>query len=323
MVGIGRAAKNGILIKGGSTLEELAGIKNIVFDKTGTLTTGDFRIKNINVPGASSEKEIIDALFNMEQHSSHPIAKSIVTALRGKTSPKKFSDIREEKGLGISARDEEGNFFQIGSFRMAGKKTSDNTHNIYILKNDKLIGTVDIEDSVKPCLKEAMNFFRSKNISPVLLSGDTKKKCQDLALQLGIEKVFAEQRPADKLSLIEKLVKESPAAMVGDGINDAPALARSTVGISLSNATQVAIQSAQVILLRGKDLSQLVEAYKISTHTLLTIRQNLFWAFFYNVAAIPIAAAGFLSPMVGALSMAFSDVIVIGNSIRLKSKKLR
>ncbi len=125
-----------------------------------------------------------------------------------------------------------------------------------------------------------------------------------------------------KLELIDKFVKESTTAMVGDGINDAPALAKATVGVSLSNATQIAIQSAQIILLKGKDLSQLVTAHQISKHTLITIKQNLFWAFFYNIVAIPVAAFGFLSPTIGALTMAFSDVIVIGNSIRFKTKKL-
>ena len=128
--------------------------------------------------------------------------------------------------------------------------------------------------------------------------------------------------PNQKLEVIAKMNDEKITAMVGDGINDAPALAKSSVGISLSNATQVAIQSSQIILLNKHDLLQLKEAHLISKHTLITIKQNLFWAFFYNVVAIPIAASGLLSPMVGALAMAFSDVIVIGNSIRLKRKKL-
>lgn len=155
-----------------------------------------------------------------------------------------------------------------------------------------------------------------------MLSGDGKAKCDALAKQLNITKVYSEQSPAQKLETIERLNKEQPTAMVGDGINDAPALAKASVGISLSNATQVAIQSAQIILLKNNDLSSLAEAHLISKHTLITIKQNLFWAFIYNIVAIPIAAAGFLNPMVGALAMAFSDVIVIGNSIRLKTKKL-
>jgi Cu+-exporting ATPase len=155
------------------------------------------------------------------------------------------------------------------------------------------------------------------------LSGDSKSKCDEIAEKTGIKNSYSEQSPAQKLEIIEKLNASAPTAMVGDGINDAPALAKAAVGISLSNATQVAIQSAQIILLKSNDLSSLAEAHLISKHTLITIKQNLFWAFFYNVIAIPIAAAGLLNPMIGALAMALSDVIVIGNSIRLKTKKLK
>ena len=133
--------------------------------------------------------------------------------------------------------------------------------------------------------------------------------------------IYGEQHPQQKLYLIEKLASDTPTAMVGDGINDAPALAKATIGVSLSDASQVAIQSAQIVLLKGK-LENLSKAFAISKHTLLTIKQNLFWAFAYNIVAIPIAAMGFLNPMWGALFMAFSDVIVIGNSIRLKTKKI-
>ncbi|MBP7437776.1 MAG: HAD-IC family P-type ATPase, partial [Bacteroidia bacterium] len=137
-----------------------------------------------------------------------------------------------------------------------------------------------------------------------------------------IEEGFAEQHPREKLEIIGKLSAEAPTAMVGDGINDAPALAKAGVGISLSEATQVAIQSSQVILLRSDDLRNLLDALEVSRLTYRTIRQNLFWAFLYNVVAIPIAAAGYLSPMLGALSMAFSDVIVVGNSLRLRTRKI-
>ncbi len=322
MVGIGRAAKQGILIKGGRTLEAFARVRTVVFDKTGTLTTGDFRIKNISAVNGTSEKELGDILYSLEQHSSHPIARSVVNELKQKAGAMKLADIKEEKGLGISATDASGNKLRAGSFRIAQEQHMDSSHNIYVLKNDQLIGTVDIEDSIKPGAREAVDFLKQENITSVLLSGDSKKKCEEVAVQTGIEKVFAEQHPAEKLQLIDNLVKEHATAMVGDGINDAPALAKASVGVSISNATQVAIQSAQIILLKEKDLSQLETAYRISRHTLITVKQNLFWAFFYNVIAIPIAAAGLLSPMIGALAMAFSDVIVVGNSIRLRSKKL-
>ncbi len=322
MVGIGRAAKRGILIKGGNTLEEFAKIKNIVFDKTGTLTTGEFQIKNITCFN-SSEEEVKEILFQLEQHSSHPIAKSMVRELAAMHSSKTFSDIVEEKGLGISAVDVDKNEYKIGSYKIAKALTADNSHNAYILKNGVLIATVDLTDELKANVKESITSLKAAGINSILLSGDTKAKCDALAEKVGITTIYSEQSPEQKLVIIEKLNSENATAMVGDGINDAPALARAAVGISLSNATQVAIQSAQIILLKSNDLSSLAEAYLISKHTLITIKQNLFWAFFYNIVAIPIAAAGLLNPMIGALAMAFSDVIVIGNSIRLKTKKLK
>jgi Cu+-exporting ATPase len=322
MVGIGRAAKKGILIKGGSTLEEFAKIKNIVFDKTGTLTTGEFKIGAINVLGNTSEDEVKSILFYLEQHSSHPIAKSLVAELKDKITDRKFIDIKEEKGLGISAKDEQNNSYQVGSYKIAAGQTLSDMHNVYVLKNEVLIATVDLIDTLKENVQSAINDLQQQGIEPVLLSGDSRKKCEELAKKLNIKVVYSEQLPSQKLEIIEQLTKVHTTAMVGDGVNDAPALAKASVGISISNATQVAIQSAQIVLLKSNDLSQLNEAYLISKHTLITIKQNLFWAFFYNIVAIPIAAMGFLNPMVGALAMAFSDVIVIGNSIRLKNKKL-
>ena len=321
MVGIGRAAKNGILIKGGSTLEEFAKVKNIVFDKTGTLTTGNFKINSINIHNGVSEEEVKEILYSLEIHSSHPIAKSIVAALKGIVG-REFKTVKEEKGLGITAQDHQNNIYQIGSYKIASEFPKNEIHDIYVFKNNILIATVDIEDDVKLNVKETIDEFNKVGINTILISGDNRKNCEFLAQKVNINKVYSEQSPAQKLALIEILTKEGSTAMVGDGINDAPALAKATVGISLSNATQVAINAAQIILLHNNDLSTLRHANLISKHTLLTIKQNLFWAFFYNIVAIPIAACGLLSPAFGALTMAFSDVIVIGNSIRLKTKKL-
>ena len=325
MVGIGRAARKGILIKGGNTLEEFAKIKNIVFDKTGTLTTGNFKIKNITTYKNEKEEDIKEILFQLEQHSSHPIAKSIVAELKGTIVSKQFENIKEEKGLGISAVINEShkvNKYQIGSYKIAAHLTLSDMHSVYVVKNNELIATLDLEDEIKTNAKQLITNLHNAGITTYMLSGDNKLKCEALATKLTIDAVYSEQLPSQKLELIDKLVKEAPTAMVGDGVNDAPALAKATVGISLSNATQVAIQSAQIILLKSNDLSILTDAHLISKHTLITIKQNLFWAFFYNIVAIPIAAMGFLSPGLGALAMAFSDVIVIGNSIRLKTKKL-
>ena len=322
MVGIGRAAKKGILIKGGSTLEQLAVAKNIVFDKTGTLTTGNFIIEKTKLYALVSEQELKNILFSLEQHSSHPIAKSIVNYLSADATPFELVDVKEIKGRGLEAKDAAGNQYQLGSYRLVEGLSEVEEHSIYILKNKELIAGVDIQDELKENVAATITLLNQQNLNTVMLSGDSEEKCNALAAEIGIKTVYSQQFPNEKLSKIDALQKISPAVMVGDGINDAPALAKASVGISLSNATQIAVQTAQIVLLNDKDLSQVYEAYLISKHTLKTIKQNLFWAFAYNIVAIPIAAFGFLNPMVAALAMAFSDVIVIGNSIRLKRKKL-
>lgn len=322
MAGLGRAAKKGILIKGGQTLEEFSRVEKIIFDKTGTLTTGKFTIKKITAYNGTAEEKISDLLYSLEKNSSHPLAKSVVENLKNKAQTVELSNIKEEKGLGISAKDKEGNEIKAGSFRMA-ENANNASHNIYLFINGKLAAGVDLEDEIQLFAKQAIALLNTSGRETILLSGDKKERCEKLAAELGIKKVFSEQTPAQKLSLIEQLSANSKVAMVGDGINDAPALAKAHIGISLSNATQIAVQSADIILLGNLGMKQLYEALLISKHTLLTIKQNLFWAFFYNVVAIPIAAVGLLSPMIAAFSMAFSDVIVIGNSIRLKTKKIK
>ena len=320
MVGLGRAAKRGILIKGGNTLEAFAKVKNIVFDKTGTLTTGKFRIEKINCD-QDVLSEVKNILFNLELNSSHPIAKSIVDELKNSSEKLSISNIKEHKGKGIEGMWNEHHYL-LGSYCMAAGLTNDNSHHLYLLKNAVLIASIDIQDEIKENVQESIRELQENGITSIMLSGDRKEKCERLAKELGIAEVYSEQLPNEKLQKIAELNKITPTAMVGDGINDAPALAKAHVGISLSSGTQIAIQSAQVVLLKGNDLSQVNEALQISKHTLLTIKQNLFWAFSYNIVAIPIAAFGFLNPMWGALFMAFSDVIVIGNSLRLKKKKI-
>ncbi len=323
MVGIGRAARSGILIRGGSTLETFSKIQTIVFDKTGTLTTGNFRIRNI-LPGPGMSKEMVmSVLYHMEIHSSHPIAKSIVkeSGQYAAGIPLRLISVKEDKGMGMLAVDHENNQYRLGSFNMVKEYTNDPSHSVYLVRNGQMAATLDLEDELKPNVKEVIQYLKKKSVRTVLLSGDSQKKCEAIAKETGIDEVYGGRMPHEKLEIIEKLGASSLVAMVGDGINDAPALAKAAVGVSLSNASQTAIQSAQVILLQG-NLEYLVNAMRISTHTMRTIRQNLFWAFFYNAAAIPVAAAGLLSPMIAALAMAFSDVIVVGNSIRLKTKKI-
>lgn len=317
VVAVGGMAKRGILIKGGVTIDKFAKIKRIVFDKTGTLTTGRFEIKEIHTHKA--DKDYIESLLlGIEKYSSHPIAKSIVEALSKKNiKPMAFEKAEVVKGMGVIGWDSDNNKFEVGSHRMLKGASVTGEYNIYIHKNGDLLATVDIEDEIKQDAKELMQFLKKQGISVVMLSGDSRKNCMTVAEKLGIEEVYYEKMPNEKLEIIKKLNKEEDTAMVGDGINDAPALAKAGVGISLSNATHVAVESAQIILLNGR-LSLLIPALRLSKKTLTTIKQNLFWAFFYNVLAIPFAAAGFLKPIMAALAMALSDVIVVFNSLRLK-----
>ncbi len=199
--------------------------------------------------------------------------------------------------------------------------TNEQNHNVYVLKNDQLIGWIDVEDELRPEAKEVVEFLKRKHIRTILLSGDRKEKCDHIATQLGIDEVIAEQSPAQKLETISQLNQSSPTAMVGDGVNDAPALAKATIGISLSEASQLAIQSAQVVLM-NQGIKKLPMALGMGKHTYITIKQNLFWAFFYNIIAIPVAAFGYLTPSFGALVMGFSDVVLAINSVKLFIKKV-
>lgn len=314
MVGIGRAAKSGILIKGGSTLEELAKAETVVFDKTGTLTTGNFRIKRLE-PVGIEERDLKSIILGLEQNSAHPIAQSLVKAWSDDVIPYSFERIIEIKGEGIKGYDEHGHEFFIG--------VGNGLHDLVVKRDEKVIGNVDIEDDWKLGVPELIKWLNDHDVRTIMLSGDNERKCRRLAERVGIKEFYARQSPADKISHIRMWSKKEKVVMVGDGINDAPALTQAHVGISLGKASDVAIHSAEVVLLSDTDLNLVKSAIQLSKQTLLTIQQNLFWAFFYNVLAIPVAAAGLLSPMIAALSMAFSDVIVIGNSLRLRFKKLR
>jgi Cu+-exporting ATPase len=318
MVGLGRAAKSGILIKGGNTLEEFAKVKNIVFDKTGTLTTGDFKIDSL-VCKESDNEEVINIIYSLEMHSSHPIAKSFIKELEEEAELLKLKEIQEVKGQGIQAK-WKGNFYQFGSAKFVNHE--DETHQIYLYKNNSFFAGVNCSDEIKNDLKETISKLKQQGLTTTILSGDKVSKCESVGKAIGINNIYCEHLPHEKLEKIDELNKNGLTAMVGDGINDAPALAKAHVGVSLGGSTEVAIESAQVVLLNTDNLKQIDTAYKISKHTLKTIKQNLFWAFSYNIVAIPIAALGFLNPMWGALFMAFSDVIVIGNSLRLKKKNI-
>jgi Cu+-exporting ATPase len=318
MVGLGRAAKNGILIKGGDTVEAVAGAKFIVFDKTGTLTTGKFKLNGIAAEKGIAIETIRGIISAIEERSNHPIARSLVASLSSLPKDKiiiRFA--REEKGLGMHAEDVDGHHYFLGG----GKTSADGNFNLTLYRDQKLIAQIDVDDETRPEAANLIVELKKMGLTPVLLSGDKKSRCEKVAMQLGITEVYAEQLPADKLAIIDIYRRKGRTIMVGDGINDAPALSTADVGVSMNDASQVAIQSARVVLL-NTDLQSVVKFLQISRHTLRTIKQNLFWAFAYNIVGIPLAALGFLNPMVGAFAMAFSDVIVIGNSLRLKVKRI-
>ena len=320
-VGLGRAAKNGILFRNATSLETFKNIKQVVFDKTGTLTTGKFTIGNWQfVTESVSEEDFKKIAYSLEKYSNHPIAKCLTARWKSKDEIS-WKKIEEIKGLGMQASDKEGNIFFAGSYKVAEGLTKDDTHNVYIVRNGQLLGWIDVRDEIRPEAKQVIDYLHGKNIETILLSGDRLAKCNQLAVQLGIDTVIAEQTPLQKLEKIDALNKKMPTAMVGDGINDAPALAKATIGVSINEASQIAVESAQVILM-NHGLKNLPMALGLGKHTYLTIKQNLFWAFAYNIIAIPVAVFGLLTPTFGALVMGLSDVVLAINSVRLFVKKV-
>ena len=318
-VGLGRAAHHGVLFKNARSLEVFRDIRQVVFDKTGTLTTGRFSIQGFTVSGQISEAEFKRLVYSLEKFSTHPLAQSIST--QWKTKEIRWQTVREVKGMGMTAVDKEGNSYKAGSDRFV-EGIIPRGHTLYVSRNDELLGHIDLRDEIRKEAAPVMQYLRRHGIKTILLSGDKKVHCEAIAGALGMDEVIGEQTPVQKLEVITRLTAQQPTVMVGDGINDAPALAKATVGISLSDATQVAMQASQVVLI-NRGLTNLPLALGLGKHTYRTIRQNLFWAFFYNVVAIPVAAAGFLSPALAALVMGLSDVVLTLNSVRLKWKKVQ
>lgn len=317
-VGLGRAAKTGILFRNASSLESFKEIRQVVFDKTGTLTTGNFTLSAFET--TTAEEEFKNIAYSLEKFSNHPVAKVIGNEWKTST-PVKWKNIEEIKGRGIVGSTADGTVYEAGSSKILKDLPGEDIHNIYITRNKELIGWIDVQDEVRTEAKAVVEWLHSKNIKTILLSGDQYLKCEQLAANLGINEFYAEQTPVQKLEKITMLTALAPTAMIGDGINDAPALAKATIGISLSDASQLAMQSADVVLM-NHGLKNLPNALGLGRHTYLTIKQNLFWAFAYNIVALPIAAAGLLSPTLAALAMGFSDVVLTINSVRLFIKKV-
>jgi Cu+-exporting ATPase len=320
VAGIGRVFKKGVLIKGASTLQKLHDIKHFVFDKTGTITSETFSVKKLECFGIS-HTEAASIISSLEKHSNHAIAKSL-TITFADASYNALFDIEEKNGIGMQGKDADGNIFRIGSSRIIPEGTvlSEN-FDIYLLKNNVAVAGIQLENKIKSEAAEIFQYLRNNKISTYLVSGDKLEKCMQVGEALNISEVMAEKLPDEKLSIISELEKKFPTVMIGDGINDAPALSRASLGISVSNGTQIAMNAAQIILLDG-NLKRLKYAIIISNATVKIIKQNLFWAFFYNVIAIPLAAFGYLNPLIAAAAMALSDIIVISNSLRLTVKKV-
>ena len=320
-VGLGRGARKGILFRNARHLEAFRRIRQVVFDKTGTLTTGDFSIGGWQTQPGVDDQQFREIAFSLEKYSNHPIAKGITREWKVRTATIRWDKVEEIKGLGVRGVTKEGKVYWAGSYRIAAALTNDDTHNVYIVGDDRLLGFIDVTDTIRPEAAAVIQWLHTKRIHTVLLSGDRQKACMKVAETLGIREVLAEQTPEHKLQQIARLNDQQPTAMIGDGINDAPALARATIGISMSEATQLAVQTADVVLM-DHGLRRLPEALGLGRHTFSTIRGNLFWAFFYNVLAIPVAAFGLLTPALAALVMGLSDVILVLNSLRLYIKKV-
>lgn len=345
MVGIGKGAENGILIKDASILEKVNEIDSIVVDKTGTITTGQPIVTNMKWAGGKKDTELLDLVYTLESKSEHPLAGAITDFLTSMAqNGLSLDEFEAVTGKGIEARYRQdqlliGNQALMEQYEIEipdslQEESADQGKAIasivYVAKNKQVGLLFHIEDEIKPTSVKAINDLKSSGIEVHMLTGDNKPAAQSIAQKTGIDHFEAEVMPQDKLDYVKKLQNEGhKVAMVGDGINDSPALAQADIGIAMGKGTDVAIESAEITLVKG-DLQKIKSSIELSKDTLKTIKQNLFWAFIYNIIALPIAAGvlypvnGFmLNPMIAGGAMSFSSVSVVMNSLRLKSKKMK
>jgi Cu+-exporting ATPase len=308
MVGTGRAAQLGILIKGPEVLEETRRISTIVLDKTGTVTEGRIELVDVRPLNGATRTEVLRLAGALEDASEHPIAQAVAAAAKaevGSLPPVKA--FANRPGIGVVGH-VEGHDVEVG--RTNGEIT--------VSWDGVPRATLVVRDRVKPTSAEAVRELRELGLTPVLLTGDSKEAADAIAQEVGVERVIAEVLPGEKAAEVRRLQDSGEVvAMVGDGVNDAPALAQADLGIALGTGTDVAIEASDITLVSG-DLRAAPDAIRLARRTLRTIKGNLFWAFAYNVAAIPLAVAGVLSPVIAAAAMAFSSVFVVTNSLRLR-----
>jgi Cu+-exporting ATPase len=308
MVGTGRGAQLGVVIKGPEVLEQTRRITTVVLDKTGTVTEGRMRLVDVVPLNGFARADALRLAGGVEDASEHPVGRAVATAARrelGVLPP--VEDFRNLPGEGVVGR-VEGRVVEV--------RREDGA--IVVRSDGAPVASLVVEDTIKPTSREAVRELEEMGLTPVLLTGDNEDTARAVGAEVGIERVLAGVRPDAKAAEIRRLQEAGEVvAMVGDGINDAPALAQADLGLAIGTGTDVAIEASDLTLVSG-DLRAAVDAIRLARRTLRTIKGNLFWAFAYNVAAIPLAVAGLLNPIVAAAAMAFSSVFVVTNSLRLR-----
>jgi Cu+-exporting ATPase len=327
MVGTGRGAQLGILIKGPEVLESTRRIDTIVLDKTGTVTTGTMTLLDVITASGEQPDEVLRLAGGLEDSSEHPIAKAIATGARDKVGDlPTVAEFKSLEGLGVQGV-VDGRTVVVGRRRLLDlpeelakamrEAESDGRTAVAVGWDGEARGVLVVADTIKPTSADAVRRLRALGLKPTMLTGDNEAAARMIASQVGIEEVIAEVLPSEKVHVVKRLQDQGKVvAMVGDGVNDAAALAQADLGLAMGSGTDVAIEASDLTLVRN-DLRSVPDAIRLSRRTLTTIKGNLFWAFAYNVAALPLAAAGLLNPMIAGAAMAFSSVFVVSNSLRL------